>query len=320
MPEIFKRPARAGFLFWEIAPTLPKKIIGVKISAKILGRCTMVTEFARAKINLTLDILGRRADGFHEVSMIMQTLELADIVEIEKADSINLKISGNDSLPVDENNLAFRAVLEVQNFCNKNFGASINLTKKIPSAAGLAGGSSDAAAVIRGLNVLYNLNLSVNEMCEIAAKIGSDVPYCVIGGTCLATGRGEILTRLDDLENFQVVLIKPHGEISTAWAYKTYDDNPAQFHPPTSEIIQLLKEKNYGAAFKKFSNVLEPVAIQKIPAVQTYKKFLLDNGAKVAMMSGSGPTVFALTDKFDAGKFNFNDAQIFMTKTFRKVI
>ena len=280
----------------------------------------MVKEFARAKINLTLDILGKRADGFHEVSMIMQTLELADIVELEKADAVTLKISGNDSLPTDEKNLAFRAALEVQNFCNKNFGVSINLTKKIPSAAGLAGGSSDAAAVIRGLNILYDLNLSVEEMYEIAAKIGSDVPYCVIGGTCLATGRGEILTRLDDLPAFQVVLIKPHGEISTAWAYQNYDDNPAQFHPQNNEIINLLKEKNYDAAFKKFSNVLEPVAIKKIPAIQTYKKFLLDNGAKVAMMSGSGSTVFALIDNFDAAKFIFNDAQIFITKTFRKVI
>ena len=184
----------------------------------------------------------------------------------------------------------------------------------------MAGGSSDAAAVIRGLNILYDLNLSVEEMCEIAAKIGSDVPFCVIGGTCLATGRGEILTRLNDLDIFDVVLIKPHGEISTAWAYKTYDENPAQFHPQNNEIIKLLQEKNYDAAFKKFSNVLEPVAIKKIPAIQTYKKFLQDNGAKVAMMSGSGSTVFAFTDNFNAEKFNFDDAQIFITKTFGKVI
>ena len=279
----------------------------------------MVKEFARAKINLTLDILGKRADGYHEVEMIMQTLELADVLELDAADEITLKISGNDSLPTDEKNLAYRAVLEVQKFCGKNFGAAINLTKKIPSAAGLAGGSSDAAAVIRGLNNLYDLNLSVADMLEIGAKIGSDVPFCVIGGTCLASGRGEKLTRLDDLDIFNVVLIKPHGEISTAWAYKTYDENPAKVHPPNKEIIELLAAKNYDAAFKKFSNVLEPVAVQKIPEIATYKKFLQDNGAKVAMMSGSGATVFALTDNFDAEKFN-GDAQIFITKTFRKVI
>ena len=279
----------------------------------------MVKEFARAKINLTLDILGKRADGYHEVEMIMQTLELADIVEIETADEITLKISGNDSLPTDEKNLAYRAVLEVQKFCNKNFGVEINLTKKIPSAAGLAGGSSDAAAVIRGLNILYDLNLSVAEMLEIGAKIGSDVPFCIIGGTCLASGRGEKLTRLNDLDIFDVVLIKPRGEISTAWAYKTYDEKPAAIHPPNAEIVKLLQEKNYGAAFQKFSNVLEPVAIKKIPAIETYKKFLIDSGAKVAMMSGSGPTVFAFIDNFDAEKFS-GDAQIFITKIFQKVI
>ena len=279
----------------------------------------MVKEFARAKINLTLDILGKRADGFHEVEMIMQTLELADIIELETADEIILKISGNDSLPTDEKNLAYRAAVEVQNFCGKKFGVTITLTKKIPSAAGLAGGSSDAAAVIRGLNKLYNLNLSVAEMLEIGAKIGSDVPFCVIGGTCLAYGRGEKLKRLNDLDIFDVVLIKPQGEISTAWAYKTYDENPAAIHPPNAEIIKLLDEKNFTEAFKKFSNVLEPVAVQKVPEIATYKKFLQENGAKVAMMSGSGSTVFAFIDNFDAEKFS-GDAQIFITKTFRKVI
>lgn len=283
----------------------------------------MVKEFARAKINLTLDILGKRADGYHEVEMIMQTLELADIIELETADEISLKISGNDSLPTDEKNLAYRAVLEVQKYCAKNFGVAITLTKNIPSAAGLAGGSSDAAAVIRGLNKLYDLNLSIDEMLKIGAEIGSDVPFCIIGGTCLAYGRGENLKRLNDLDIFDVILIKPKGEISTAWAYKTYDENPATIHPPNYEIIKLLDEKNYKAAFEKFSNVLEPVAVQKIPEIATYKKFLQDSGAKVAMMSGSGSTVFALTDKTAAEKIaeKFKgDAQIFITKTFRKVI
>jgi 4-diphosphocytidyl-2-C-methyl-D-erythritol kinase len=268
--------------------------------------------------------LGKRADGFHEVEMIMQTLELSDIIELETADEIILKISGNDSLPTDEKNLAYRAAVEVQKFCDKNFGVAITLTKRIPSAAGLAGGSSDAAAVIRGLNKLYNLNLSVADMLEIGAKIGSDVPFCVIGGTCLASGRGETLTPLKDLKTFDVVLIKPQGEISTAWAYKTYDENPAKVHPPNAEIIRLLEKNDYGAAFKKFSNVLEPVAIQKIPEISTYKKFLQDSGVDFAMMSGSGSTVFALTDKTTAENIlkNFSDetAQIFITKTFQKVI
>ena len=183
----------------------------------------MVKEIARAKINLTLDILGVRADGYHEVSMIMQTIELADELELEKISSgINLKMNaagiiGGENIPVDEKNLAWRAANEFQKFCGKDFGVEISLTKKIPVAAGLAGGSTDAAAVIRGMNRLYETNLTESELCKIGERVGSDVPFCIIGGTCLAEGRGEILTRLAPIKNFSVVLAKPHGEISTAY-------------------------------------------------------------------------------------------------------
>ena len=143
----------------------------------------MLKELARAKINLTLDILGLRADGYHEVEMILQMIELADEVELKKISGIELTIKGGKNIPTDERNLAWRAVDEVQKFCGKNFGVAIEITKKIPSAAGLAGGSADAAAVIRGMNRLYELNLSENELCEIGSRIGSDVPFCIIGGT-----------------------------------------------------------------------------------------------------------------------------------------
>ncbi len=278
----------------------------------------MVQELAFAKINLTLDILGKRSDGYHSLQTIMQSLDLADVVELEKSDAIELKISGNDSLPTDENNLAFRAVLAVNKACGKNLGVIINLSKKIPAAAGLAGGSSDAAAVIRGLNRLYNLNLTAEKMCEIGAQLGSDIPFCIIGGTCLAEGRGEKLTPLPALKNFSVVLIKPRGEISTAWAYKTYDENSTANHISTFEIIEMLRAGDYGSAFKNFANVLEAVAVKKIPAIETYKNFLLENGAEFALMSGSGPTVFTLTDELTAKKIAANfegNAQIFITKT-----
>lgn len=281
----------------------------------------MVKEFARAKINLTLDIVGTRNDGFHEVEMIMQSLELADELTLEKIPSgVELKVAGGENIPADEKNLAYRAAVEVSNALGENLGVALNLHKKIPVAAGLAGGSSDAAAVIRGLNRLYNLNLKLDEMCEIGARVGSDVPFCVGGGTCLAKGRGEILTQLKPMKNFSVILIKPRGEISTAWAYKTYDENPARVHPPTAEIINLLDAENYRAAFEKFANVLEPVATKKFPEIETYKKFLLARGVEVAQMSGSGPTVFALTDEATAQKVaaEFDgDAQIFITKTFQ---
>jgi len=287
----------------------------------------MLKENARAKINLTLDITGTRADGYHEVAMILQTIELADEVELKKiSGGINLKmdaaeIIGGESIPTDEKNLAWKAAVEFQKFFGKNFPVAISLKKKIPAAAGLAGGSADAAAVIRGMNRLYELNLTEDELCKIGERVGSDVPFCIIGGTCLAKGRGEILTRLAPIKNFGVVLAKPQGEISTAWAYKTYDENPAKTHPPTEKIIVQLENKNYDAAFKNFSNVLENVALKKISTVADCKSKMLAAGAKVALMSGSGPTVFALTDddltlkKIVASVENLN-TQIFITKIF----
>jgi len=286
----------------------------------------MIKEIGRAKINLTLDILGVRADGYHELSTIMQTVALADELELKKISSgVNLKmdasrIKGGEKISVDEKNLAWRAAVEFQKFCGKDFGVEISLIKKIPVAAGLAGGSTDAAAVIRGMNRLYELNLTESELCEIGGRVGSDVPFCVIGGTCLAEGRGEILTKLAPIKNFSVVLAKPDGEISTAWAYKTYDENPAKIHPPNAEIIEQLKRGEYDAAFKNFSNVFEDVAIKKIPVIVDLKSKMLAAGAKVALMSGSGATVFALTDEKSVKKISSSvegtGAQVFITKIF----
>ena len=279
----------------------------------------MLRELARAKINLTLDIKGLRADGYHEVSMIMQTIELADELELKKIPgSVELSINGSDNIPTDEKNLAWRAALEFQKFCGKSLGVSISLTKKIPTAAGLAGGSADAAAVIRGMNRLYETNLTEDELCKIGECVGSDVPFCIVGGTCLAEGRGERLTRLKPIKNFSVVLAKPHGGISTAWAYKTYDENPAKLHPPNEKIIEQLACEEYDAAFKNFSNVLEDVAIKKIPAIADCKRKFINAGAKTALMSGSGSTVFALTDEQYVEQIatSVTDAQIFITKTF----
>ena len=267
----------------------------------------MIVELAKAKINLTLDILKLREDGYHEVEMIMQTLELADEVELTQIKSgIEFymdvsQIEGGENIPTDERNLAYRAVLEMSNYCNKNFGVKINLRKKIPVAAGLGGGSSDAAAVIRGINWLYDLNLSVDELCRIGAKIGSDVPFCVVEGTWLAKGRGEILHELPPFKHYHVILIKPNVDISTAWAYKTYDELNANEinHPPTYEIVELFRRRDFEFAFKKFANVLEPVAEKFFPELDIYKSKMIDAGAKVALMTGSGSTIFALADKSD---------------------
>jgi len=284
----------------------------------------MIRENARAKINLTIDILGIRADGYHEVSMIMQTIGLCDTVELEKSSGgISLKmdtsqIIGGENIPCDEKNLAWKAAMAFQKFCGKNFGVDISIAKKIPMAAGLAGGSTDAAAVIRGMNRLYETNLTETELCKVGELVGSDVPFCILGGTCLSEGRGEILTRLAPIKSFDVVLAKPDGEISTAWAYKTYDDNPAEIHPPNTEIINQFKRGDYDAAFKNFSNVLENVTIRKMSVIADLKNKMLAAGAKVALMSGSGPTVFALTDEKNVKKISESvkdsGAQVFITK------
>ena len=286
----------------------------------------MLRELARAKINLTLDISGVRADGYHEVSMIMQSIELADELILKKIPhGISLamdatRIDGGEKIPADERNLAWRAAAAFCEFCGKNFGVAIELLKKIPMAAGLAGGSTDAAAVIRGMNRLYETNFTEAQLCEIGARVGSDVPFCIVGGTCLAEGRGEILTRLAPMKNFSVVLAKPQGEISTAWSYKTYDAEPAESHPPNEMIIELLKHGEYSAAFKCFANVLESVALKKIPAIAEYKNKMLAAGARVALMSGSGATVFALADEANVDKISASiddsAAQIFITKLF----
>lgn len=288
----------------------------------------MIMELARAKINLTLDILKSREDGFHEVEMIMQTIELADEVELTRISSgIELsvdtsRILGGENIPTDERNLAYRAVLAVRKHCGKDFGVSINLRKKIPAAAGLGGGSADAAAVIRGMNWLYDLNLSIEELCQIGATIGSDIPFCIVEGTWLAKGRGEILYQLAPFKNYAVILVKPPLEISTAWAYKTFDELPTDSikHPPTYKIIEAFRIRDFDAAFKLFGNVLEPVAQKKFPALEEYKARLLQAGAKFAMMSGSGPTIFALADRNDVYKIvaatQDLSAQVFATEIF----
>ncbi len=289
----------------------------------------MIIEYGRAKINLTLDITGTRPDGFHEVSMIMQSIALADTVELaEISEGIKFEmdageISGGENVPVDETNLAYRAAIAMQKAAGKNFGVAINLKKKIPAAAGLAGGSTDAAAVIVGINKLFDLNFDKEKLCKIGAKLGSDIPFCIIGGTCLAEGRGEKLIRLPDFPKMSVILAKPHGEISTARAYKAYDENPAKFHPPTGEIINLLNSGNYDEAFKKFSNVMEPYAAGKYPIIENCKRKMLESGAKVALMSGSGPTVFGLFEDHaaareaaDALRRGEDAKQIFVTEFF----
>lgn len=259
---------------------------------------TLLTLSANAKINLTLDILGTREDGYHEVAMIMQEISLHDTLSMGKINqgiSLTIVIEGQQgTLPADESNLCWKAAALVQKEYNLQEGVEIHLTKRIPMAAGLAGGSADAAAVLKGMNHLFRLGMTEARLCELGARLGSDIPFCIMGGTMLATGRGEILTRLPSFPRLSVVLAKPPVGVSTAWAYKTYDAGYDGPHPDNEAMLEAINGGDAHKAAGLLCNVLEGVTETEHPVIADYKRLMMEHGAMASMMSGSGPTVFGL--------------------------
>ncbi len=249
---------------------------------------------APAKINLTLDVLHKRPDGFHEVEMIMTTVDLADRIGLEsREDGIIKIISADRYVPDDQRNLAYQAAKLLKDTYNVQAGVSIVLEKRIPVAAGLAGGSSDAAATLKGLNRLWNLQLTADQLAEHGAKIGSDVSFCVYGGTALATGRGEKIQELPSPPNCWIILAKPSIGVSTADVYGGLKVNEI-IHPNTTEMIRAIKEKDYELMCATMGNALESVTLKLYPEVSTIKEQMMKFGADAVLMSGSGPTVFGL--------------------------
>ena len=259
---------------------------------------TLLTLSANAKINLTLDILGTREDGYHEVAMIMQEISLHDtlsMVKINQGISLTIAIEGQQgTLPADESNLCWKAAALVQKEYNLQEGVEIHLIKRIPMAAGLAGGSADAAAVLKGMNHLFRLGMTEARLCELGARLGSDIPFCIMGGTMLATGRGEVLTRLPSFPRLSVVLAKPPVGVSTAWAYKTYDAGYDGPHPDNEAMLEAIHGGDAHKAASLLCNVLEGVTETEHPVIADYKRLMMEHGAMASMMSGSGPTVFGL--------------------------
>lgn len=260
-----------------------------------------ITEMAYAKINLGLDVLGKRADGYHEVCMVMQSVSLADTVTLEPHNGLLVE-TGCDALPGDASNLAYKAAMLMAERFNKKPDVKITLTKRIFMAAGLAGGSSDAAAVLRGLNRLWQLGLGASELESLAAELGSDVPFCICGGTALAEGRGEILTPLPEPEETVIVLAKPQIAVSTAWVYKEFDALTAPQHPGVQLLAAELKKGSAKLPLAGMGNALEGVTCAKYPVVTEIKNKLLAAGADYALMSGSGPTVFAIAPDKNAAQ------------------
>lgn len=259
---------------------------------------TLLTLSANAKINLTLDILGTREDGYHEVAMIMQEISLHDTLSMGKINqgiSLTIAIEGQQgTLPADESNLCWKAAALVQKEYNLQEGVEIHLIKRIPMAAGLAGGSADAAAVLKGMNHLFRLGMTEARLCELGARLGSDIPFCIMGGTMLATGRGEVLTRLPRFPRLSVVLAKPPVGVSTAWAYKTYDAGYDGPHPDNEAMLEAIHGGDAHKAAGLLCNVLEGVTETEHPVIADYKRLMMEHGAMASMMSGSGPTVFGL--------------------------
>ncbi|GIN74321.1 4-diphosphocytidyl-2-C-methyl-D-erythritol kinase [Bacillus sp. J14TS2] len=249
---------------------------------------------APAKINLTLDILGKRSDGYHEIEMVMTTIDLADRLELVLLEEDRIEVASQSRyVPDDQRNLAYQAA----NLLKKRFqiqqGVKISIDKAIPVAAGLAGGSSDAAATLKGLNEIWGLHLSTDELAQIGSEIGSDVSFCVHGGTALAQGRGEKISPLPTPPNCWVILAKPEIGVSTAEIYKNVNMKNV-VHPNTKGMIAALNEQSYEGICNQLGNALEDVTLKMYPEVALIKEQMEKFGADAVLMSGSGPTVFGL--------------------------
>ena len=253
---------------------------------------------AHAKINLSLDIVGEREDGYHLLRMVMQTLKLADKIEVSVNESWRITT-------FTDSNLAYRAAELLLKEFGIGDGVDIRIQKNIPVAAGLAGGSADAAAVLKAVNELFELALTDEELAERGVRLGADLPYCIYGGTMLSEGIGEKLTRLRNLEVLPVILVKPPKSVSTVEVYKSYRDERVNLHPQTDELV---KEINSSGSFdeRKLANVLESVTLPMVPEIDEIKRSLIEHGAYFSMMSGSGPTVFGLFKQQDTADRAFS--------------
>ena len=248
-----------------------------------------------AKINLGLDVLGRRENGYHDVRMVMQSIYLHDEVKIEKKRREGIEIVSNlRFLPIGEGNIAYKAAHMLIEEFSLEGGVRITLNKHIPVAAGLAGGSSNAAAVLFGMNRLFRLGLSKEELMERGVKLGADVPYCIMRGTALAEGIGEKLTKLSPMPHCHIVVAKPPINVSTKMVYESLDAGAITKHPDIDAIIEAINEGDVKKVAERMGNVLEDVTVPMYPVIAKIKNDMISQGAYNAMMSGSGPTVFGI--------------------------
>lgn len=255
---------------------------------------------AYAKINLGLDVILRRPDGYHEVRMVMQTVGLHDVIDVTRTDEAKISITtDSEDIPSGDDNLIYKAAELIMKEYSLSGGLKIDLTKNIPVAAGLAGGSTDAAATLKAVNALYDLKLPDEELSKLGVRIGADVPYCIRGGTVLCEGIGEIMTGISPCPKCTVLLAKPREGMSTAYVYKHLDLTKVT-HPDIDGLIRSIENGSIKDASHCMGNVLETVTVPELPVIGRIKKTMTDNGATACLMSGSGPTVFGLFDGKEA--------------------
>lgn len=254
-----------------------------------------IIQKAYAKINIGLDVLRRRADGYHEVKMIMQTVDICDELVLEKREQPGIELrTDNSELPLDGDNLICKAAKLLFREKDIREGVEITLTKRIPIAAGMAGGSADAAAALRGLNELFGMGYSIPELQALGVKLGADIPYCIVGGTMLSEGIGEILTPLPAPPKAHLVIAKPDINVSTAFVYGNLHADRLTWHPDIDGMTDALRRQDLDGITARLGNVLETVTVREYPVIERIKELLREQGAENALMSGSGPTVFGI--------------------------
>lgn len=265
-----------------------------------------ITIAAPAKINLSLDITGKLENGYHALDTIMQTISIEDKITLAKTGRQISVLCDHPQVPQGNGNICHKAAEAFFEKTALEGGVIITIDKNIPVAAGLAGGSSDAAAVIKGLNLLYGTGLTQREMCEIGLKCGADVPYCIVAGTCRAKGIGEKLTKLPSFAGVYIVLVVPDFFVSTEWAYKNYDLNKTDEKPRTEELISYIRGRDIKNTAERMANVLESVTAKKHPEIQEIKNDIKKSGACGSVMSGSGPSVFGLFENEEKARIAFS--------------
>jgi len=249
---------------------------------------------AYAKINLCLDVTGRLPNGYHQVRMIMQTVGIHDTLSFERTEGeIRITADGGE-LPLGPDNLIYKAIQLMREAYGIKGGAKVHLEKRIPIAAGMAGGSTDAACTLKAMNALYDLGLSDESLMEVGVRIGADVPYCIMGGTALAEGIGEKLTRLPDVPEAVLLVAKPEAFVSTKEVYQRLDSMQEGIHPDVDGMLAALQMRDLAGIVSRLGNVLEPVTVGMVPVIETLKQKMLEGGALGSLMSGSGPTVFGI--------------------------